>query len=581
MNSRIIYYFWPLFKDLVQRMKIQVILILLLGCAVVANAQPNWSWSVSNGGADNDLNYAITTDAAGNVYSTGYFRQTVDFDPGVAVANHTSLGYWDVFVQKLNSNGDFVWAKTFGAADSTESAGRSITTDNNGNLYTTGSFGGTVDFDPNAGVFISSTNGYHDVFVTKLDTAGAFIWAKTIGGPGADVSKDIIVDNSGNVYVTGFYNGTVDFDPNSGVTNLSSMGGMDVFIQKLDASGNLLWAKSIGGTGSEDGHSMSLDAAGNISLTGIFQGTVDFDPGAGTANLISNGDYDSFLLKLDAAGDYIWAKSFGGTEADIAYSVDTDQLNNMYVSGIFKDTADFDPDAGSYLLSSNGNFDFFIQKLDQNGDFIWAKAMGGPGMDGCYSSAIDSLGNVYLTGQFNDTVDFDPNAGITNMTTSGFDDAFLQKIDPNGDLGWVKTIGGNNSLDVGNAVATDLFGGIYVTGSFNGTADLDPETGTLNHTTSGLYDFFIIKMQDSPIGFEALTAKLPIAIYPNPVSGTLYIESSQLKVQSVNIFDMLGNLLRTMEVKTNAIDVHDLSSGMYFIEVVTAKGNATQKLIKQ
>jgi hypothetical protein len=560
--------------------KISLILCLFLGSVITAKTQPNWSWSVSNGGLHNDLSYDIATDISGNIYTTGYFRQTVDFDPGVGVDNHTSLDYWDAFIQKLDKDGNYIWAKTFGASNSSESVGYSITTDSNGNVYVAGNFDGTVDFDPGNGITNITSSGNNDIFILKVDSNGTFIWAKAIGGASHDGVKDILVDISGNIYVTGFYSDTVDFDPNSGVTHLSSSGGADIFVQKLDEFGNLLWAKSIGGTEGDYSHSIAIDSFGSLCLVGIFKDTVDFDPNAGMMNLSSSGGYDSFILRLDSSGDFIWAKSIGGSLDEVAYSVGTDMSNNLYISGDFKGTVDFDPNSGSFNLTANGGYDYFIQKLDQNGDLSWAKAVGGSGADGCYAADVDSSGNIYLTGKFNDMVDFDPNAGVTNMTSSGFDDIFIEKIDANGDFIWVKTMGGSNSLDVGRGITSDLFGNIYLTGSFNGTTDLDPGPDNSNHTTSGLYDFFTTKLAILPNGFEAISDHLPITLYPNPVSTSLYIANDNLKISKIYLYDIVGNLVQTMEFETNAIDFSSLPSGVYFVEIITNKGKITHKVLK-
>ena len=205
-----------------------------------------------------------------------------------------------------------------------------------------------------------------------------FEWAKAFGSSNFDKGNSITVDASGNVYTTGLFSGTVDFDPGAGLFNLTSAGGgTDVFIQKLDASGNFIWAKTFGGTSTDHGNSITVDVFGNVYTAGFFSDTVDFDPGAGLFNLASAGNHDIFIQKLDASGNFIWAKAFGSTSTDFGLSITVDASGNVYATGYFKGTVDFDPGAGTfYLNSAGGSGDFFIQKLDASGNFIWAKAFG-------------------------------------------------------------------------------------------------------------------------------------------------------------------------------------------------------------
>ena len=261
---------------------------------------------------------------------------------------------------------------------------------------------------------------------TKLE------WAKSMGGTSGTSSESaysIAIDASGNVYTTGHFEGTVDFDPGAGVSNLTSAAGyQDIFISKLDANGNFVWAKRMGGTSYDIAYSIAIDAAGNVYTTGHFFETADFDPGAGVSNLTSAGSWDIFISKLDANGNFVWAKRMGGTSPDEANSIAIDASGNAYTTGFFNETVDFDPGAGVSNLTSAGEADIFISKLDANGNFVWAKRMGGTSVDKATSIAIDAAGNVYTTGYFYGTVDFDPGAGVSNLTSAGQVDIFISKL---------------------------------------------------------------------------------------------------------------------------------------------------------
>jgi len=203
------------------------------------------------------------------------------------------------------------------------------------------------------------------------------------GGTDHSEARSVAVDSSGNVYTTGSFEGTVDFDPGAGTANLTSNGSYDVFVSKLDSSGNYVWTKQFGGTEYSRGYSVAVDSSGNVYTTGDFQGTFDFDPGAGTANLTANDGTDVFVSKLDSSGNHLWAKSCGGgvgggVDNDIGYSVAVDSSGNVYTTGVFQHTVDFDPGAGTTEFTSAGARDLFVSKLDSSGNYLWAKASAAP-----------------------------------------------------------------------------------------------------------------------------------------------------------------------------------------------------------
>ncbi|MCF8297458.1 MAG: T9SS type A sorting domain-containing protein [Saprospiraceae bacterium] len=187
------------------------------------------------------------------------------------------------------------------------------------------------------------------------------------------------------------------------------------------------WAKSIGGTYSEKGESITTDIYGNVYVTGYFYLTVDFDPGVGVANLTSNGNKDIFVQKLDSLGNFLWAKSMGGVSHDYGTAIITDS-NFIYTIGTFYDTVDFNPGSGITNLISNSGNDIFIQKLDYYGNLIWVKSVEGSGSKGCKSAITDMLGNLYITGNFGYTADFNPDSGVTNLNSNGEFDAFVVKL---------------------------------------------------------------------------------------------------------------------------------------------------------
>jgi hypothetical protein len=469
---------------------------LLLASAPVQATGSGYIWTKQLGGTGQDNGNSIAVDAAGNVYTTGYFTGTADFDPGPGTFNLTSVGSSDAFVSKLDKDGVLVWAKQLGGSATN---GASIAVDVAGNVYTTGSFQGTVDFDPGPGTFNLTSAGLGDVFVSKLDKDGAFVWAKQLGDLNIDSGTSIAVDAAGNVYATGYFTGTADFDPGPGTFPLTSAGSNDVFVSKFTSAGAFVWAKQIGGTEQDVGTSIAVDAAGNVYTTGWFAGTADFDPGPSTFNLtIVGGLFDVFVSKLDSAGAFVWAKQLGGTSIDYGESIAVDAAGNVYTTGLFGSTADFDPGPGTQNLMSAGSSDTFISKLDSAGSFVWAKQLGGMKQDNGYSIAVDVAGNVYTTGRFVGTTDFDPGTGMFNLTSAGSGDVFVSKLDSAGAFVWAKQLGGIGD-DFGASITIDAAGNVYTTGYFTGTADFDPGLGTFNLTSAGLQDSFVSKLSQREV----------------------------------------------------------------------------------
>ncbi|MFT4668244.1 MAG: hypothetical protein ACI9XB_005227 [Gammaproteobacteria bacterium] len=395
----------------------------------------------------------------------------------------------------------FEWAiQTEGPLGETS---RAIATDKLGNVYIAGDFSGTADFDPSMDTFnlISTPAQFgspQDIFISKYDTNGALVWAISFGDIENDRGFGITTDTFGNVYVTGSFRGTIDFDPGSNVYSLSSSSNTDGFVLKLDTNGSFLWARNMGGAGAASGEEIVVDDSGNVYAIGTFSLTADLDPGSDVYNLTDNGFGDVFILKLDSNGDFVWAKAVGGVASDSGNSITLDDDNNVYTTGTFGNTVDFDPSSSEFNLTTSGLRDLFILKLDTDGDFIWAKKAG--------SSSIsfwtigrgiktDDSGNVYITGSFEGTVDFDPGVSIYNLSSSSDDrDIFVLKLDTSGDFVWAKSFG-DESLDIGSGIVLDKSSNLYVSGYFRGIVDFDPslEDHYLSGP-SGISNTFILKL---------------------------------------------------------------------------------------
>jgi gliding motility-associated-like protein len=475
------------------------------------------------GGNEDSFGYAVDTDATGNVYTTGSFNGVVDLDPGAGVFNVSSASYYeqDIYISKLDVDGNFIWGVRLGAGRS--DFGYSIVADASGNVYVTGLVRGGMDFDPGPGThIITAALSADNIFVLKLDTNGNFVWGTILGSTGGSgVGRGITLDGSGNVLTTGSFNGTADFDPGAATFNITSLGSEDIFLSKLDANGNFVWAKSMGGTQGDRAYALAVDNSGNVITTGWYRGTVDFDPGGAVFQLTTPSvNAETFISKYDNNGNFIWAKSTSGsTGTPWSRSIDTDGSGNIIFTGYFPGTLDFDPGAATFNLTSTGDYDVFISKLDANGNFVWAHSIGGSTgqPDHGMGVAVDASGDIVTTGFFNGTADFDFGPGTFNMISGPavvgpfYRDIYVLKLDNNGNFIWARRTGNINQGDEGNGIATDDSGNITVTGSFATSADFDfgPCTVTLNTAFNTDINAFVEKISLGPTYTPTLTSVSP------------------------------------------------------------------------
>lgn len=460
---------------------------LLLASALLSiSASAQLQWVKSIGGTGADYATANAVDANGNVYTTGVFESTVDFDPGAGTFNMTSAGNADIFVSKTDVSGNFVWAVQMGGTNIDMS--RDITVDANGNTYITGYFVGTADFDPGAGT-VSFTSTSESIFIVKLDNTGSLVWARHMAPATAynSVGNSIAVDANGNVYVGGHFEGTVDFDPGAGTSNKTSVGFYDAFISKLDASGNYVWAKFFDGPNGESISSLCLDANGYLFACGGMYGTTDFDPDTTVTNsLTSNGLWDMFVLNITPNGLFSWVKQIGSTSYDYAQAIAI-QGNNIYITGYYVETVDFDPGAGTANLTGPvGAGQTFVLKLDVFGYYQWAQTVISTtsGSEG-KSIGTDQNGNVFVVGIY--IANASTNAGASNLTAEGSDDSFFAKLTTSGNFLWANHYGSSGNDWISDiAIATN--GDAYTAGYYTFTGDLDPTTPVATFTSNGAHD---------------------------------------------------------------------------------------------
>jgi len=438
------------------------------------DADGNFLWAKSIGGNEDDYGEDIKVDNQGNVYITGKFKNTADFDPGDGVYNLTagSPGA-SAFILKLNTHGEFIWAKNFDNNAYDWSQIRSTLIDDNNDIIVAGDFSGVVDFDPGAGV-LNSVADNDDIFIVRLNEHGELIWAKFLKGFYDITLGRIVFDNSGNLVLSGQILDDVDFDPGPGVSSYTTIDNgwtFDAFVLKLTNNGDFIWVKPFGGTDKEDAFSVIVDNANNIIVSGNFEGTTNFGPGSEAFNFTSNGEEDMYILKLDANGEFLWANTYGGTGRDDAITVEVDIENNIYVAGNFESTITLNPSGSP--LTSVGSSDLIFFKLTDNGDFVWHLQMGGPSSDdyvGYFGHFLvtDGFENIYLAGQYKwGALNTNPMFDETTGYAAADENTFIVKV----------------KTDVSPLECFDSFSNISIEVCDNYTVP----SGNNTHTETGIY----------------------------------------------------------------------------------------------
>ncbi len=584
------------------------------------NQDLSLDWCVAlDGSPFTDEGRGIALSASGSILITGVFSDTVDFDPGPGVENRVSNGNLDIFLLELSPNGEFLSCMTFGDAGIDEALDLAV--DHDGRVTITGYFNGVVDFDPGASVFNLSSQGNDDVFVLQLDPQLDFDWAVTVGEPMfKQIAYDVEVDNEGNVFVGGYFSGTVDFDPGPGMISISSNGNRDGFILALDSLGHNKWVINVGGTQQDRITGISVDPKGNPVVTGFFTGNSDMDPGPDSLFLTSTGQFDIFVGKYDQAdGSLIWAKGFGGVRADEPREVKVDINGAVYTSGRVRDSVDFDPSIGSFVLPGEHHQRPFISKLDSNGNFEWAGHVA-PTQDGIgVAECMLIMDYSVLFGGFISTdLDLDPGPDTLLIQTQGSDgyllewehciDRIFQRTARSCDSilfdgSYISTPGVyqgsfvsafgcdsivNLSFDysnikpnvqqVGNTLLTDSISPFYQwIDCDNNFQDIIGETFPLfSPSQNGNYALRVMSgncsdtsdcIQFTALGLSPLNNSEP-GLYPNPVTDNLIINLQDGKYEYVQMLNARGQSISRFEVAQglNTIDLSGYAPGIYFLK---------------
>ena len=489
------------------------------------------------------------------------------------------------------------WVRTIGG--NYNDYGWGIAVDREGGVIGIGSFEGTVDLDPGPGVANVTSEGGYDIFIVKLGVTGDFLWGLRLGRWTDEKPWAVTTDTLNNIYIACDVTGLVDVDPGPDEVLMQLRG----LLLKLDPNGNFIWAVTLDGASAGAFFAVNAAPNGLLYVAGGLAGTADMDPGPGVFTLtpLPNGG-GSFALVLDLDGNFQWAAMAGGGEPR---GIDHDAMGNVYVTGAFSGTINFNVAMDDSPLSSVGYTDGFVTKLDHNGVFQWARSIGGPGYDFGYGLVSDAEGNSYCTGGFTSDMDGDPGLGVQTLTCEGVSDAFLLKLDTNGDMVWVLDIAGAfeerglgialndpyvhvagmglgvSTFTTSGAFVSEFFhilclgvavgddGALYAAAAFSDTYDFDPGPGVLPITAVGEEDAAFMKLRAS-VGFGAEHELAQLSAYPNPATMYIRIDGPfSLAGTTAEVFDMTGArvaLVRPTTASMN-LDVSQYSSGIYLLRV--------------
>jgi hypothetical protein len=483
--------------DMTKKLPLVLLLMAAFGSLFSQNIGAyEWAKLIGTKNGD-DLIWDMTTDATGNVYVTGKFAvDTIDLDPGAGEQLFVSAGFEDVFFAKYTAEGQLVWAKTIGGQLDDES--HSIVLDNNNNIWLTGTFQATVDFNPGVGVNTLSSQGNRDIFLAKYDNNGNYLWAGAMGGPGDDLANKMAKNPlTGDIWICGGFESTADFDPSGTDYLLTSNGAKDIFYARYNTAGTLIGARRLQGGNNDLATGIAFDKSGNMLLSGVFVGNINFNPTGTAYNLTSNaGSNDGFVAKYDQTATLVWARALGGkTNNDYAINVEVDTADNVMVCGYYSDSCTFHPGVGLSNKVARGVVDAYIACYTPAGAFQGLIVYGSPNeYTVARDVAVDISGYLYVTGYASGDFDAGNDINTHYLVTVAGKNAYLSKYDSYGNFIWAQNISLGAASATGYCAHYSLQGGIYVGGELKGTGDFDPSVlnrGLTSYTNS--FDAFFAK----------------------------------------------------------------------------------------
>jgi hypothetical protein len=555
--------------------RIIVLLIIFVPGIISSFGQaPDWSWvkrsygAPTNPGVDGYGNeaYSMAADIYGNVYVTGYYLSpTIIFDDDTLT---NSSDAYEIFLVKYDNDGNVLWARSVGGDDNDSPV--SVAADIHGGVYIAGYFRSPEIVIGNDTVF---NNGFNDVLLCKFDANGNYLWVRSAKGTSEDVATSVAVDKYDNVYLTGlFFSSQIVF----GSDTLINKGSSDIFVIKYRSDGNIAWAEKYGENGEEKASSIAADKDGNIFVGGLFKGSFITFSSDTFYNAYTGGYSDIFLTKFDSTGIVLWAKSAGALSDERIYAITVDNSGNLYAAGVFFSptfTIDTTTLVNTFILRG----DFFIAKYTTNGLLIWAKSGGGNQYDAPASIASDANGNVTVSICYNSSSFI---IGSDTIFNAGLFDGAVVKYDMNGNLLWMKDIGGIKD-DGAFAVAVNSFQNIFVAGYYQSPSVVF-DSFILTSPDTNFSTVFVASIEDIITEVKNNTKQELISVYPNPCNGIFTVKISSMDNDDVLfVYNIFGDKIYSRKNLSciEQIDLLGYAKGMYLIKLQSEKGFCIAKVL--
>lgn len=468
-----------------------ILFFFLLAVPALSFGQLKLDWAKGIGSSSQELLPQVVLDDQDNAYLMGSFIDTLDLDPGPGIFNVVTGNLSDIFLVKLDSNGNFIWGRKFGGSGSDR--GWDLAIGPFGGIYVAGISSASFSVD---GLYVPAS--FQDAILIKFSSNGNALWARSYQCQGIGWAKSVTTDRLGNVYLAGSFQDSMAFLPGIPTYTGYAIDYMDAYVLSLDSGGGMRWVQTFGGQDLEQVLTVEVDSKQNIYLGGRFSMTAMFDPDTNSIPLVSLGQNSSpngFVCKLDSNGQYQWARQFGGNWYVEVNRFAIDSLENVYASGRFWDTAYFDPGFSALQLISPNSFDAFLCKMDSAGNTLKLGHLSS--LNNIIISDLLLVGpdELYLTGDFAGTADLNLGPATSMHSSSGASDIFISKYDTSLAMVYTVTTGGPIS-EHGISIQRSPLGGIYLAGLMAGLADLAPGASTYNLQAAGSYDIFFAKYQE-------------------------------------------------------------------------------------
>jgi hypothetical protein len=561
-----------------------------IACLNVSAQGYQWQWAETAIAPNDPITasgaVAVAADSMGNIYTTGYFWSDSITFGAYTLYNHTpGGGFNDVYIVKYNSSGIVLWANDFGGTS--YDFPNAIALDKNGNAYVAGGFQSvSVVAGPSTIYNTDPTDTTYHMFLLKVSTGGNLLWAEGFGGDYYDEAYGVATDQSGNVYVAGFYQSDSLLIGQAEYYNCTTIKNHNAILIKCDSSGQAKWVETgITPNGGAIAFGLCTDMSGHEIMVGRFGNGPSVAFGSQVLQNDQVGYADIFVVEYDSAGNALWAQRAGGSLDDYALAVAADAHGNSYVTGWFNSsTALF----GSQSLdndTTNNTGDIFVAKYDNGGNLLWVNGYGGDHSDVGQSIAVDTSSNVYITGYYySPTVSFGSHT-ITNFVGSGAtDDVFVAIFDSNGNP-TSATETGNLSYDFGNGVCLDRSQNLYVAGAFKSDEITFGTTTLVNSSLVQRNDNFLAKYVSIPTGINTSVQEPAISLYPNPANDQVIAESASFLSSHViaTVYDLTGKIMtvsQTISADKITFGTSQLAAGLYLVKFSGGTQDANAKFVK-